>query len=91
MIKEDPYMNLAFLALVQTIMRYILYLFRPFKVYTDSKNIMWLLKNPICVQKYGGLVEILSEFTFEVEHLSWKDNLVSDILRRIYDPYDLIF
>ena len=86
--KRRSMYELEFLSLVQTIMRYRHYLFKPFKVYTDSKSLMWFLRNPKRVQKYGALVEILSEFSFEVEHLSSKENLVSDVLTRVYDPYE---
>ena len=72
------------LALIRGIEAHRQYLVgKKFQVYTDCKNVVYLFKMKHACPRLMRAMERLSEYDYEVVHVSGKDNVISDWLSRL--------
>ncbi|WP_416879588.1 reverse transcriptase domain-containing protein, partial [Litorimonas sp.] len=70
-------------AFIRTLQRYgYLLSYRPFKVITDSTFLLWLHKASPDKGMHSRWLDLLSRFTFEVQHKAGADNQNADSLSR---------
>ena len=67
--------------------RHLLYNPAPFKIFTDHYAIVHILagKSPVATKKIANLVSSISEYNFELFHVSGSENSLADLLSRMPD------
>lgn len=61
-----------------------------FDLYTDNQALSWVLGHPHQLGKLGRWLLRLSRFRFKIYHIKGKENVVADVLSRMYDPSEFV-
>lgn len=80
-----PVHELELLAIVESLKRFRhLLLGVHFRIYTDHKSLEWITTQKKLSPRQARWLEVLSDFDFEIIHISGVDNVLADALSRIY-------
>jgi hypothetical protein len=82
-----PIVEKEILAIVYSFAKLRKYLIdKPFTLYTDNKAVRFILNKAEPLPRLQRWTLALQEFTFSVEHISGKTNVVADVLSRFPPP-----